>query len=159
MGYNLRPMEIQAAFGLEQIKRLEMMNTNRCKNVKKLKRAFIEHSLWKNQLQFPLPTKDLEPCWFGFPFLIKQELKGGRKKFTRDLLKRGIDTRPIISGDMTLQPAIKIFNVDLSMGPFTGAQLIHKKGFFVGCHSKPLADERIHQLVKTILETVIENTK
>jgi CDP-6-deoxy-D-xylo-4-hexulose-3-dehydrase len=159
MGYNLRPMEIQAAFGLEQIKRLEIMNANRCENVKKLKRSFIKHSLWKNQLQFPLPTKDLDPCWFGFPFLIKQELKGGRKKFTRDLLKRGIDTRPIISGNMALQPAVKIFNVDLSMGPFKGAQLIHERGFFVGCHSKPLDDERIYQLVTTILETVIENTK
>jgi CDP-6-deoxy-D-xylo-4-hexulose-3-dehydrase len=159
MGYNLRPMEIQAAFGLEQIKRLEMMNACRCENVKKLKRAFLGHSLWKSQLHFPLPTIDLDPCWFGFPFLIKQELKGGRKKFTRDLLKRGIDTRPIISGNMALQPAIKIFNVDLSMGPFAGAQLIHERGFFVGCHSKPLDDERIYQLVTTVLENVIENTK
>jgi CDP-6-deoxy-D-xylo-4-hexulose-3-dehydrase len=159
MGYNLRPMEIQAAFGLEQIKRLEMMNANRCENVEKLRKAFLGHSLWKNQLQFPLPSKELEPCWFGFPFLIKQELKGGREKFTSDLLVRGIDTRPIISGNMALQPAVRIFNVDLSMGPFAGAQLIHEKGFFVGCHSKPLDDERIHQLVTTILETVIENTK
>jgi CDP-6-deoxy-D-xylo-4-hexulose-3-dehydrase len=159
MGYNLRPMEIQAAFGLEQIKRLEMMNTNRCENVKKLKSAIQSHSLWKGQFHFPLPTTDLDPSWFGFPFLIKQELKGGRKKFTTDLLKRGIDTRPIISGNMALQPAIKLFNVDLSMGPFEGAQIIHNRGFFVGCHSKPLNDERIYQLVTTILETVIENTR
>lgn len=159
MGYNLRPMEIQAAFGLEQIKRLEMMNANRCENVKKLKRAFQSHSLWKGQLHFPLPTTDLDPSWFGFPFLIKQELKGGREKFTTDLLKRGIDTRPIISGNMALQPAIKFFNVDLSIGPFEGAQIIHDRGFFVGCHSKPLDDERIYQLVTTILETVIENTR
>jgi CDP-6-deoxy-D-xylo-4-hexulose-3-dehydrase len=159
MGYNLRPMEIQAAFGLEQIKRLKMMNDYRSENVKKLKRAFQSHSLWKSQLRFPLSTTDLDPCWFGFPFLIKQELKGGRKKFTRDLLKRGIDTRPIISGNMALQPAVKIFNVDLSMGPFAGAQLIHERGFFVGCHSKPLDEERIYQLVTTVLETVIENTR
>jgi CDP-6-deoxy-D-xylo-4-hexulose-3-dehydrase len=102
---------------------------------------------------------ELDPCWFGFPFLIKKELKGGRKKLTRDLLKRGIDTRPIISGNMALQPAIRFFNVDLSMGPFTGAQLIHERGFFIGCHSKLLDDERIYRLVTTVLETVIENTK
>jgi CDP-6-deoxy-D-xylo-4-hexulose-3-dehydrase len=159
MGYNLRPMEIQAAFGLEQIKRLEMMNANRGENVEKIKRAFRNHSLWKDQIQFPLPTTELEPCWFGFPFLIKKELKRGRKKFTEDLLKRGIDTRPIISGNMALQPAVKIFDVDLSMGPFKGAQQIHEKGFFVGCHSKPLDDERIHHLVTIILEIVIENTE
>ncbi len=159
MGYNLRPMEIQAAFGLEQIKRLEMMNFYRCENVKKLKRAFQSHSLWKGQLHFPLPTTDLDPSWFGFPFLINQELKEGREKFTKDLMKRGIDTRPIISGNMALQPAVKFFNVDLSMGPFEGAQQIHEKGFFVGCHSKPLDDERIHHLVTIMIETVIENTR
>jgi len=159
MGYNLRPTEIQAAFGLEQIKRLEMMNATRCENVKKLKKAFIGHTLWKSQLHFPQATIDIDPCWFGFPFLIKQELKIDRKKFTRDLLERGIDTRPIISGNMALQPAIRNFNVDLSMGPFVGAQVIHETGFFVGCHSKPLDDERIYQLVTTVLETVIENAR
>ena len=158
MGYNLRPMEIQAAFGLEQIRRLELMNTCRCENVDKLRRAFLGHSLWKNQLQFPQATFALDPCWFGFPFIIKQELRD-RKKFTRDLMKRGIDTRPIVSGNMALQPAVKIFNIDLSMGPFLGAQIIHERGFFVGCHSKPLDDERIYPLVTAILETIIENAR
>jgi len=40
------------------------------------------------------------------------------------------------------------------LGPFTGAQVIHENGFFIGCHSKPLDDERIHQLVTTILGAV-----
>jgi len=158
MGYNLRPMEIQAAFGLEQIKRLEMMNTYRCENVKKLRKMFFRHPLWRNQLQFPTATDGIEPCWFGFPFLIKQKIRN-HKRFTRDLMKRGIDTRPIVSGNMALQPAVKIFNVDLSMGPFRGAQIIHENGFFIGCHSKPLDYERIHWLVTTVLETVIENTR
>jgi CDP-6-deoxy-D-xylo-4-hexulose-3-dehydrase len=158
MGYNLRPMEIQAAFGLEQIKRLETMNNYRCENFKKLRRAFRRHPLWKNQLQFPVPTPGLHPCWFGFPFLIKDEIRN-RKRLTSQLMKRGIDTRPIISGNMALQPGVKMFNVDLSMGPFLGAQIIHENGFFIGCHSKPLDDERIHWLVTTVLETVIESTK
>jgi CDP-6-deoxy-D-xylo-4-hexulose-3-dehydrase len=157
MGYNLRPMELQAAFGLEQIKRLENMNAYRCANVEKLRKAFLGHPLWKDQLQFPLATSELTPCWFGFPFLIKHRVD--RKKFTEDLTKRGIDTRPIVSGNMALQPAVKSFNIDLSMGPFQGAQVIHENGFFVGCHSKPLDDERIYHLVTTVLETVIENIR
>ena len=154
MGYNLRPMEIQAAFGLEQIKRLNTMNACRYENVKRLKSAFIHHPLWKDQLQFPKATAELEPSWFGFPFLIKSKSKVDRKKFTSDLLERGIDTRPIVSGNMALQPAVKMFDIDLSLGPFTGAQVIHENGFFIGCHSKPLDDERIHQLVTTILGAV-----
>lgn len=157
MGYNLRPMEIQASFGLEQLRRLETMNTNRRENVKRLQKMFLEHPLWKGQLHFPQATTDLEPCWFGFPFLINQELKVNRKKLTKDLLNRGVDTRPIVSGNMALQPAIKYFDIDLSMGPFDGAQTIHERGFFIGCHSKPLDDERIYRLVTTILETLMEN--
>jgi len=159
MGYNLRPLEIQAAFGLEQIKRLQKMNDCRCKNVKKLKNVFFSHPLWKEQLQFPHPTHDLEPCWFGFPFWVRGEFKKGRHEFTKDLLKRGIDSRPIVSGNMALQPAVKMFNIDLSMGPFAGAQKIHEKGVFIGCHSKPLNDERIHRLATSILESVTEHTK
>ena len=159
IGYNLRPMEIQAAFGLEQIKRLNDMNACRWENVKRLKNAFMRHPLWKDQLQFPKATADLEPSWFGFPFLIKGQVKVDRKKFTKDLLKRGVDTRPIVSGNMALQPAVKLFDVDLSMGPFAGAQVIQEKGFFIGCHSKPLDDERIYQLVKTILESINEYTQ
>jgi CDP-6-deoxy-D-xylo-4-hexulose-3-dehydrase len=159
MGYNLRPMEFQAAFGLEQIKRLKIMNACRCENVRKLRNAFRGHSLWKDQLQFPRSTPDLETCWFGFPFLVEGKTKVDRKRFTRDLLKRGIDTRPIVSGNMAVQPAVKMFDIDLSMGPFAGAQVIHEKGFFIGCHSKPLEDDRIYQLVTTILKSVTEHTR
>jgi len=159
MGYNFRPMEIQAAFGLEQIKRLKVMNTCRCENVSILKNAFICHSLWKNQLQFPRSTTDLKPCWFGFPFLIRRELKVNREKFIRDLMEHGIDTRPIVSGNMALQPAVKMFNIDLSMEPFVGAQVIHENGFFIGCHSKPLDDERIYQLVTTTLKSITKHTR
>ena len=131
------------------------MNTHRCVNAQKFRKAFLEHPLWNDQLQFPLATGGLVPCWFGFPFLIKHKVDS--KKFTDDLIRHGIDTRPIVSGNMALQPAVKNFNIDLSMGPFQGAQVIHENGFFIGCHSKPLDDQRIYHLVTTILETVIEN--
>ena len=158
LGYNLRPMEMQAAFGLEQIRRLEQMNACRAENSVKLRRGFLEHYLWANQLSFPYPTKDIRPCWFGFPFLLDCKLRMNRRQFTEELQARGIDTRPIISGNMALQPAIKHFNVDLSLGPFEGAQAIHDRGFFIGCHCKTLDDDRIHGLVTAILEVLTESS-
>lgn len=156
LGYNVRPMEIQASFGLEQIKRLEEMNAYRRENVCKLRQVFKLHHLWRNQLEFPKPTADLDPCWFGFPFIINENIKINYKNFTKTLLDRGIDTRPIISGNMALQPAIRHFDIDLSMGPFSGAKAVHDRGFFVGCHSKLLSPERIHWLANTILNTIEE---
>ncbi|MDP3283190.1 MAG: hypothetical protein Q8M56_02035, partial [Desulfobacterales bacterium] len=88
-----------------------------------------------------------------------KNIKINYKYFTKTLLDRGIDTRPIISGNMALQPAIRHFDIDLSMGPFLGAQEIHDRGFFVGCHSKLLSPERIYWLADTILNTIEEQCR
>lgn len=159
MGYNLRPMEIQASFGLEQIIRLDEMNENRRANFGNIRKAFLEHPLWNEQLSFPVTPEKITPCWFGFPFLINPKFNVDRKKFIAKLLANGIDTRPIVSGNMAVQPAIKSFNVDLSMGPFKGAQIVHERGIFIGCHSKMLDDKRINLLATTILESLNENLK
>jgi CDP-6-deoxy-D-xylo-4-hexulose-3-dehydrase len=151
VGYNLRPMEIQAAFGLEQLTRLEDMNRHRRANVLRIRAAFLQHEDWRGQLLFPLATPKLDACWFGFPFLISPAVKLDYQKFTHLLLEQGVDTRPIVSGNMALQPAIRHFNVDLSMGPFAGAQTIHDRGLFIGCHAKPLPDATIGRLVELIL--------
>jgi CDP-6-deoxy-D-xylo-4-hexulose-3-dehydrase len=151
LGYNVRPMEIQAAFGLEQLKRLDAMNQHRRDNVAKIRAAFMRHPAWRKQLLFPQATTQLDPCWFGFPFLVDPAIQFDYQQLTHELLQRGVDTRPIVSGNMALQPAIKHFNVDLSMGPFVGAQTIHDRGLFVGCHARPLPEATIHGLVDLIL--------
>ena len=53
VGYNLRPMEIQAAFGIEQIKRLDEMNHCRRENTRKIRNAFLNHAKWNDQFIFP----------------------------------------------------------------------------------------------------------
>ncbi len=151
VGYNLRPMEIQAAFGLEQLTRLDDMNHHRRTNVTRIRAAFLTHRAWKSQLLFPEATAQLDACWFGFPFLVNPSIDLDYRKFTSELMRQGIDTRPIVSGNMALQPAVRHFNVDLSMGPFSGAQAIHDRGLFIGCHARPLADATIGQLVELIL--------
>ena len=106
VGYNLRPMEIQAAFGLEQLKRLDEMNRQRRANVQRIRAAFARHPRWRGQLQFPEATARLDACWFGFPFLVDPALDLDYRKFTASLLRNGVDTRPIVSGNMALQPAV-----------------------------------------------------
>jgi CDP-6-deoxy-D-xylo-4-hexulose-3-dehydrase len=151
VGYNLRPMEIQAAFGLEQLTRLDDMNRHRRANVTQIRAAFVRHRSWNGQLLFPEATAELDACWFGFPFLVQPKIDLDYRKFTSQLMQQGIDTRPIVSGNMALQPAVRHFNVDLSMGPFSGAQAIHDRGLFIGCHARALAAATIERLVELIL--------
>jgi len=159
VGYNLRPMEIQAAFGLEQLTRLKDMNAHRRSNVLRIRRAFTDHPRWQGQLQFPAATPGLDACWFGFPFLVKPLVALDYQKFTQQLLAQGIDTRPIVSGNMALQPAIRHFNVDLSMEPFAGAQAVHERGLFFGCHAKALSDSIIERLVELILSCLHDSAR
>lgn len=154
LGFNLRPMEFQAAFGLEQIRRLDEMNLHRRDNTRRIRQAFREHPLWREQFQFPQPPADIDPCWFGFPFIVNPTVTFDYRRFAKTLQARGIDTRPIVSGNMALQPAVRLLNVDCSLGPFSGAQLVHERGLFIGCHAKPLEDKLIRLLVTAMLEAL-----
>lgn len=158
VGYNVRPMEIQAAFGLQQLKRLNEMNAHRRANVSRIRAAFKAHPEWREQLLFPNAAPGLDACWFGFPFLVNPTIAVDYAGFARALRERGIDTRPIVSGNMALQPAIRHFNVDLSLGPFTGAQRIHDTGLFIGCHAKPLPETTIKRLVAIVLECLRDHS-
>ena len=62
LGYNVRPMEIQAAFGLEQIKRLDQMNHHRRENVTRIQQAFRRHPEWSEQFIFPVASPHLAVC-------------------------------------------------------------------------------------------------
>jgi hypothetical protein len=57
---------------------------------------------------------------------------------------------------MALQPAVRSLKVDCSMGPFQGAQLVHERGLFIGCHAKPLEEERIQRLAALVMETLVQ---
>jgi CDP-6-deoxy-D-xylo-4-hexulose-3-dehydrase len=159
VGYNLRPMEIQAAFGLEQLKRLDEMNRQRRANVQRIRAAFARHPRWRGQLQFPEATAQLDACWFGFPFLVDPALDLDYRKFTASLLRNGVDTRPIVSGNMALQPAVKHFGIELGMGPFTGAQAVHDRGLFIGCHARALPEDTITRLVDLLLGCLLDSVR
>ena len=77
IGYNLRPMEIQAAFGLEQLARLDEMNANRRRNVVSFQEAVRGNRRWRNQIRFPSSPDGLDPCWFGIPMILQCSRKPG----------------------------------------------------------------------------------
>lgn len=159
LGYNIRPMEIQAAFGSEQLGRLDSMNSHRKDNVRRLREAFRSHPLWADQLLFPTPSSDVEACWFGFPFLVAESAPFQNRAFTSLLLERGIDTRPIVSGNMALQPAMRLLPVDLSLGPFQGAQRIQERGAYIGCHAKPLEESQVQWLADSVLQVLRDHVR
>lgn len=123
-GYNLRPTELNAAIGLVQLPRLE-------ENIKRRR----ENASWYWRY-LPTPTHvngigapDRRHVFLLYPFQI-----GGKKQKLVDFLeKNGIETRPIISGNMARQPVMQKIKHRIS-GKLVNAELAHDNGFCIGVH-------------------------
>ena len=99
MGFNLRPTDVQAAIGFNQLKRLTQFSKIRLLNRAKIIKALKKSKKWKNQFTF-LPTPNtIKPSWFSLVILINEKFLKKKKKFIKFLTSKGIETRPIISGN------------------------------------------------------------
>ena len=98
-GFNLRPLDISAAIGLNQIKRLKYFKKMRSLNRDKIISNLKSSANWKDQFKFFQPSQNLDPSWFGLPLLIDKKYMKNKKKFLNYLNVKKIETRPILSGN------------------------------------------------------------
>lgn len=139
-GFNLRPMELQAAIGLEQLSNLQQSNKIRIQNF-----DLLAENLTGLNISTPQVPAKHNPAWFGFPFLTTK--KHSRQAVAKRLLEHSIDSRPIIAGNIINQPAMKCIDyiVDDQSG-YQGAEEISAKGWFIGVHNTPLKFDDIAYL-------------
>ena len=131
-GFNLRPLEISAAIGLNQFKKLSNMKAIRTYNRNKIIYTLKNSDEWKDQFTFFNSNKNLKPSWFGFPLLINPKLTHKKEVFLKYLNKNNIETRPIISGNFINQPAIKLYNIKYNQKDLKNSNEIDQRGFFIG---------------------------
>ncbi len=150
-GYNLRPLDVNAAIGLNQYKRLDSFIKTRTSNRNLIIKTLINHPKWNGQFEFISPKKNLKPSWFGFPILINDKIKVNKKDFLKFLDLCGIENRPIVSGNFLNQPAVKLYNLK-NKDIFENAEIIEKKGFFIGLHIKKISNSVAKFLADKMLE-------
>jgi CDP-4-dehydro-6-deoxyglucose reductase, E1 len=127
-GFNMRPVEAQAAFGLEQLKKLPEFMEIRKENFQTLYDFFSQFPY------FNLPNSQFDPNWLAFPITLKDA------PFTRFELvdwfeSHGIQTRPIFSGNICRHPAFK------QDGSFSNADYVMEHGILLGIHQGMGYDE------------------
>ena len=137
-GYNLRPTEIQAAIALNQFKRKNIFKENREFNRNEIIKRVKSHKKFCNQINFLNVERNINPSWFGLAIFIDKKYSNKKSKYLKYLEEKGIETRPIISGNFVNQPAVKLYKLNKNNEKFKNAQIIEDAGFFIGLHTKKI---------------------
>ena len=131
IGHNLEPSELGAAFGLEQLKKLQ-------KNLKKRKLIFQKHINFLKEYPdfFILPSQHSfsDTAWLAFPILINEKSGISRKKLQIYLEKKNIQTRVIFTGNVLRQPGFKYIKKRVLKKNHYNADYIMSNGLLIGCH-------------------------
>ena len=150
-GFNLRPLDLTAAIGLSQLKRLSKSIKVRSSNRDRIVDSIYNSKKWNNQLSFLKPQKKLKPSWFGIPILLSKKLTKYKKQYLKKLNQQGIETRPIISGNFLNQPSIDLYKLNSKKEKFPIAQDIENRGFFIGLHTKKIEEKELIKLTNNLL--------
>ncbi len=142
-GYNLRITEPQASMGLIQIDKLEGFIDKRISNSKKYLDIFDKYS---DFFSFQKTTIGSKNSHFGFPFVVKDNKIFSRDEICKYLNNNGIETRPIIAGNLARQPANSLFEHRIS-GELINSDIIMDNGFSIGVHQS-LCDDSINYVEK-----------
>lgn len=126
-GYNVRPLEMSGAIGIEQLIKLPNFIANRISNAKYFKNIFSNYKNFKIQKEIG------KSSWFGFSFIINENRGVNRDTVIQLLNDNAIETRPIVTGNFLNNPVIKYFDYEIHES-LDNAKKLDKNGFFVGNH-------------------------
>lgn len=141
-GYNVRPTNINAAVGIEQLKKLNKFLKIRRYNHK----LFIK--LFGKDERFYIQRVSKMTSSFAFTFILRQKFKSQKKNILNKLKKAGIEYRLITGGSFFKHPVKKYFKFKLFNGS-KNVDYLHEYGFFVGNHPKKL-DKELKYLKKIL---------
>lgn len=142
LGYNVRPTELQGAFGIHQVAKLERFIQIRRENVEYWNSSLRKYSEWLS-LSPGREDAGSRSVWFGYPVTVRPSAPFSRKDLIGFLEARGIETRPIMAGNFKEQPAIRLFPHRVS-GSLPNAELLMRQSFFIGNHQGIGEHERIY---------------
>jgi len=141
-GYNLRPLELSGAVGMEQLKKLESFVEIRRKN------AEIFQTFLSDIPEITIQKETDKSSWFGFALTVDGH-RYQREKILKEFEKHGIETRPVVSGNFLKNEALKYFNYSIG-SEMTNAKNLDKNSFFIGNHHYDLSDQ-----IKTVSEILL----
>jgi CDP-6-deoxy-D-xylo-4-hexulose-3-dehydrase len=170
LGYNLKPLDIQAAIGTRQLEKLPRFIEARKSNWQKLRKGLAD---FEELLEFSLPTHatswnpdgdfswDSSGCrtdcsWFGFKISVKPQAGFTRTQLAKHLDEHLIGNRMLFGGNLLRQPAFSTLRRENPgsirvVGDLAGADRIMNDTLFIGTYPG-LSQEMIDYTIRTIAD-------
>lgn len=130
VGYNLRPTELQAAFGIRQLPRLDAYIETRRENARYWREALqpVERYLHAQD-----EREGERHAWFAFPISVAEDAPFQREDLVRFLEARNVETRSIMAGNIAEQPVMRWYPHRVA-GDLPNARRIHRNSFLIPNH-------------------------
>jgi CDP-6-deoxy-D-xylo-4-hexulose-3-dehydrase len=130
LGYNLKPLDVQAAIGRKQLHKLDTFVAVRRAHHARLRAALAPYEEF---LLLPQATPHSEPSWFGLLLTVRDGAPFTRAELVRYLEDRHIQTRQLFGGNLLRQPAFR--NVAHRVaGDLAATDKLMNDAFFIGVY-------------------------
>ena len=141
-GYNFRPLEFSGSLGRVQLKKLNQFIKQRRINAELFQEMFEKYSFLRIQKEIG------QSSWFGFSLVLDANSGISRESFVNFLTDHGVETRPIVAGNIIHNPMVEYFDYSIS-DDLGNADLVHNNGLFIGNHHFSL-EEPLRKLDKIV---------
>ena len=139
IGYNLKPLDLQAAIGLVQLEKLDAIILKRKHNYNRLMQVF---SRYEDKFILPRSTEGADPAWFAFPVTLKDDIGFKRTELTMFMEDNKIQTRNFFGGNILLQPGYAHLSDGDPVKEYPNATKATTNTFFLGV-SPVITDEQL----------------
>lgn len=153
LGYNLKVTDMQAAVGVEQLKKFPGFIERRRHNWQRLYDALAP---LQDKLILPEAAENSRPSWFGFLISVRPETGIKRNDVTKYLEEHNIQTRLLFSGNLIKHPCFDEFrNTDTYRvaGELESTEFIMNNSFWIGVYPG-MTDEMIDYMVQAINKAI-----
>ncbi|MFH0863468.1 MAG: DegT/DnrJ/EryC1/StrS family aminotransferase [Candidatus Gottesmanbacteria bacterium] len=144
VGYNLKPLDLQGAIGLIQLKKLKQIKIARQKN---FNRFYHICNRYPQLIKLALSNRKANVNWFGFPITVITD-KFTRNDFVKFLEQRNIQTRDYFSGNLLFHPPFAHLGNPYE---FPHACQVMERTFFIGVHSN-MSNEMVNYVCQSLNE-------
>lgn len=152
-GYNLKVTDLQAAVGVEQLKKFPSFIERRKHNWARLHAALEDV---QDKIILPEPAENSDPSWFGFLISVRPETGLNRNDVTKYIESKNVQTRLLFSGNIIKQPCFnEIRGTDAYrvVGNLENSDFVVNNTFWVGVYPR-MTDEMIDYMAQVIKEAV-----